>query len=281
MKALLCLLLAVSLLTTCKENTTLTKLQGGGVDSKTANKSVKDSILQQQMLDSINAVKDSLRELSIISAALKYAKTHLDESKYIRTVNVLDTFSVRLSFGNLFEDGRKHLYIFDERDQSVYMNIYSLEHGEFIKQLSLNEWGLNFTDDEIKDVNGDGFRDFIYHYYPSAGCCMRDINMTYIYKSSNGFADNIRLPNPTYYPKEKLIRGVEYGHPGEVPLYKFKWRGDKLDTIEYIYPADSIKKKYYRVARWGDEEIPSKRKVLNQIPTEYYKVVGLDWFLDY
>jgi len=139
-----------------------------------------------------------------------------------------------------------------------------------------------FINSGIKDLDGDGFVDYFIHWYPSSGCCRRNVYDVYRYQAeTNKFAKGIQFINPTFFAKEHLVRGVTYGHAGEVPLYKYKWNGRKLDTIEYIYPADTIKEKFYRVKRFGDKNDPKKRETLNAVPKEYRKLDGYDWFMSY
>ena len=38
-------------------------------------------------------------------------------------------------------------------------------------------------------------------------------------------SNNFEFINPTFSPKEKIIRGVCYGHPSETEMYKYKWNG--------------------------------------------------------
>jgi hypothetical protein len=40
--------------------------------------------------------------------------------------------------------------------------------------------------------------------------------------------------NPTFSPKEKIIRGICYGQAGDTEMYKYKWRGRHIDTLEFI-----------------------------------------------
>ena len=35
----------------------------------------------------------------------------------------------------------------------------------------------------------------------------------------NTFSKNFEFINPTFSPKEKIIRGICYGHPGETEMY--------------------------------------------------------------
>ncbi|RYU89537.1 hypothetical protein EWM62_14560 [Mucilaginibacter terrigena] len=133
----------------------------------------------------------------------------------------------------------------------------------------------------MADINGDGVNDFVVNWYPSSGCCARNNFHVYLYQKDNTFSNYFDFINPSFFPKEKLVRGVDYGHPGEVPLYKYKWNGLNVDTVEYIYPADTLKKKFYLVQRYGDNNCPEKRKVLAAVPKEYLKITGYDWFIDY
>ena len=83
--------------------------------------------------------------------------------------------------------------------------------------------------------------------------------------------------NPTFSPSEKLIRGIDYGQPGEVPLYKFKWVGYKVDTIEYILP-DTTKERYHVFKHWRDFDNPKAGRFLTSVPKEYHKIESYDWF---
>ena len=54
-------------------------------------------------------------------------------------------------------------------------------------------------------------------------------------KAADWLTDRNSIINPTFSPKEKIIRGVGYGHPGETEMYKYKWNGNTIDTMEYVY----------------------------------------------
>jgi hypothetical protein len=132
-----------------------------------------------------------------------------------------------------------------------------------------------FLDSGIKDLNGDGFDDYFIHWYPSSGCCRRDVYDIYLYQTeSRKFTDGLQFINPTFSPKEHLVRGVDYGHPGDVGLYKYKWNGFKVDTIEFIFPDTTGKKYYLSKTR----EFGRSGKLLTAVPKEYEKIESYDWF---
>ena len=91
--------------------------------------------------------------------------------------------------------------------------------------------------------------------------------------------EELDFMNPTFFPKEGIIRGIEYGHSGEVPLYKMKWRGMKVDTIEYIYPI--LDKKDTFLITTKSEYRPTKGKLVSPLPKEYRNIESIDWFLNY
>ena len=74
--------------------------------------------------------------------------------------------------------------------------------------------------------------------------------------------------------------------PGWTGLYKYRWRGERLDTLEYIYPDPTTKGRtfikmhistdfsYYRDDIKKGTRLPS-------LPQEYKTVEDLDWFLLY
>ena len=144
---------------------------------------------------------------------------------------------------------------------------------------------LTDPSDTIFDANGDGVKDFALRYYPLSGCCRRDIYYLYLSpEKKEGALSYIELINPTFYPKEHLIRGIGYGRPGHVELYKYRWRGEELDTLEYILPDMVTKGKTFlktkRIRDFYDNDNEGKTH-LNKLPKEYQTVIGLDYFLDY
>lgn len=142
----------------------------------------------------------------------------------------------------------------------------------------------SYPDWSIKDINNDGLKDFLINWYPLSGCCMRNIFDLYLSQTDETFSPEIELANPTFFLKEKLIRGVTYGHPGLASLYKFKWNGLKLDTLEYIYPniKDTLQISFVKSNRISyPHSKHNQSKNIKSIPKEYKTVLGLDYFKSY
>lgn len=244
----------------------------------------EDSIKRMQLEYRKQDLQDSLIAESMLEPMLKLASKNLHKRYFEKKIPKADTDAYSfIRLGNLFSKKQRHLLI--RRVVSpmiVYIDIYFIKNNQLKHIFSYNDWYMAYVNDTLKDINGDKYNDFLFHYYPVSGCCRRDVYYVYLYNNKTGkFSEQYKFINPTFSPSEKIIRGVEYGHPGEVPLYKFKWKGTKLDTIEFIYPADTLKKKFYIVKNWRDLENPPKRKLITSVPKEYLKVKSYDWFINY
>jgi len=168
---------------------------------------------------------------------------------------------------------------------NTLVRLYRIEHDAIQEKLSEYFPWMTVPSDTIFDANGDEVKDFALRFYPSSGCCRRDIYYLYLSpEKKEGQLSYIELINPTFYPKEHLIRGIGYGWPGHVELYKYRWRGEELDTLEYILPDVATKGKTFlktkRIRDFYDNDKEGKTH-LNKLPKEYQTVIGLDYFLDY
>ena len=141
---------------------------------------------------------------------------------------------------------------------------------------------MSYINDSIVDINGDKVKDFLVYSYSNSGCCMRNLYTVYLYdKEVDEFRHKYSFLNPTFSPKDKRIRGFGYGQPGTVDLYKYKWNGFEIDTLELISslrnPIDGkkVSDTFYRFNKNG--EIIEK---LLQLPKEYLNIDGIEWFLD-
>lgn len=158
-----------------------------------------------------------------------------------------------------------------------------LENDSFRLVCSEQTETQHYVGDTIRDVNGDGYSDYLFHIYPASGCCRRDIYLTHLYlPQSAGLTQSYRFVNPTFSPREKIIRGVLYGHSGLAPLYKYKWNGLRVDTLEFVRP-DTANKGQFFITRSGDADISRQdiKKTVKGLPPEYRDIEGVDWFLMY
>ncbi|MBK0379797.1 S8/S53 family peptidase [Mucilaginibacter segetis] len=247
----------------------------------TSKRGEKDSIrLETEREEKL----DSLRQIKLLDTAMKFAIKHQHDNFYTKNLTINDGLgaSATLKFGFLFSKEKRHLILKTKSAWDLHLRVLYLDRNKFKEVIHTVIWDLNYVADTVRDVNGDGYKDFISTTYYSAGCCARNRDEVRLYLPGDGnFSGSYTFINPSYSPNEKFIRGVDYGHPGEVPLYKYKWNGLKIDTVEYIYPADTLKKNFYIVKRYGDENDPTKRRVINSIPKEYRKMYGYNWFIDY
>lgn len=230
---------------------------------------------------------DSLKLDKILSDALKIATLEIKKDKFQKKYNVRpdDEYDVqvKINIDNYFSKNNSHLIVRRSGPNNILIDIYSKDGNEFKKVLSHDEWALTYVSDTIADINGDGLRDFVVNWYGATGCCLKAFSNVYLLRSDQKtFSKSFEFINPTFSPEEKIIRGVEYGHPGETEIYKYKWNGEKIDTLEYVY-YDTDKKG----EKTGKIIISKKRaynknkkdiKKLNSIPSEYKKIYGYDWF---
>lgn len=229
---------------------------------------------------------DSLRLDKVLQDALKIADQNIGKDKFIEKYEVLPDsipMSVEINLGCQFTKATPHLIIRRSEPSSTYIDIYSKGDNKFEKVLSHEQWTLTYVNDTIRDINGDGLNDFVVNWYGSSGCCLKAFSIIYLLRpDKNSFSVNFEFINPTFSPKEKMIRGVCYGHPGETEMYKYKWSGEKVDTLEYVsYQENDKGVKTGKVIISTGKPYGHKYKtlkVLTSVPTEYRKIEGYDWF---
>ncbi len=196
------------------------------------------------------------------------------------------TFSVKveLDFANHFSSRQKHLIVKRNSADLVNFDIYAFRNGGFEKVASHEESTMTFENDTIRDINGDGLKDFVVNWYGSNGCCLKAYSDVYILKDDAlSFYEPINFVNPTFYPEEKLVRGVCYGQPGMTPVYKQKWVGEKVEDVEYVFfELDKKYEKTGRIVRADNPDVKRATKVeyLKKVPKEYEAIFGFDWFMD-
>lgn len=239
--------------------------------------------------------RDSLWLGGVLREALAVARPHLGAAHFARQFEASDTTqghaTVRLQIGPLLTRQQKHLLVRRESVSKhpkwvnmVRLNCYRID-GQVLKPVLYHEqWDMEYLGDTLRDVNGDGYRDVVVNTYGVSGCCLRAFSMVYLFRSASGhFSPGFEFINPTFSPQEKLIRGLGYGHPGYTELYKYRWRGEAVDTIEYIYyehTDDGVKTgRVVRTRRppWGPE--PIEKHFLRKVPAEYARIEYYDWFL--
>jgi len=243
---------------------------------------------------------DSIRLDKVLQDALEIAYKKFSKNKFVEKYIVSPdsfTVSIEIKLDYLFSKEIPHLIIrrMETMENSpliirenvasyVYIDVYFKSKNKFEKVLSHSQWTMEYVNDTIRDVNGDGMNDFIVNWYGVNGCCLKAFSNVYLLRQDNKtFSKNFEFINPTFSPKEKIIRGVCYGQPGETEMYKYKWNGEKVDTLEYIsYEKNDKGVKTGKILISKDEPYGDKfkiLKVLDSVPKEYRKIDGYNWFI--
>lgn len=229
---------------------------------------------------------DSLQLEKILQHALKTAHKHFGKTKFTEEYGkFVDGLPVRveINMDYHFSKDEPHLIIRRAEPSSLYIDIYSKGLRKFEKAKSLVEWSMTYVNDTIRDINGDGLKDFVVNTYGSNGCCLKAFSKVYLLKQDKkAFSEEFEFINPTFSPEEKIIRGVCYGHPGETDMYKYRWNAYQVDTLEYVSyetNAEGIKTgKIITSTKRPFNNNSKTLKILNAVPAEYKKIEGYDWF---
>jgi hypothetical protein len=219
--------------------------------------------LNTQTTKEEQGIADSNTSAQILQSALNIA----NKQKGLDSFN-LYTGTFTINYGYIFSAAIKHLIINIKLPHTVVVDIYKLQKDKFEKVCEKNISRSAYVDSIITDVNGDNRPDYLFHWYPKSGCCERDMFDVFLQKPDGSFAKEAEFINPMFSSKEGVIRGLRYGI--KAPLYKYKWNGYKVDTVEYIYFPDSTSGKYFVKRR--HENRNEKGQLLNQLPDEYVKI---------
>lgn len=230
---------------------------------------------------------DSLRLDKVLIDALKIATQNISEEKFQKeyeiTVDNLYNVQVEIILDNHFDINYQHLIIRRHSPGPVNIDLYIKDKNKFKKVLSHEQWSMTYVNDTIRDINGDGLKDFVVKWYGSNGCCLKAFSNIYLLRADKKtFSNSFEFINPTFSPKEKIIRGVCYGHPSDTEMYKYKWNGETIDTLEYIsYEKNKKGEKTGKIIVSSDLPYGNRFKVLkrlNSVPDEYKRIKGFDWF---
>ena len=240
-----------------------------------------------------NVASQNDSELDIDS--LRFDKALKDAISMAEYSLALDSFSKQYEFypddssftiyndviiGNLFGDKQKYCLLRSNKNFETHFVLYKVHKNKMVKLVEREQPGIIYIRDTIFDVNGDEYKDFVIHRYSASGYCRRNIYSVYLNQAAEGyFTSDYEFMNPTFAVKDKIIRGVEYGHPGEAGLYKYKWNGLKVDTIEYIYHDVLIDESFIKTKKSSYRPTKKEGVVLNAVPEEYHHIDDFEWFM--
>lgn len=252
------------------------------VDNKEEERLAKRKQIEEQ------EKPDSINDDKVLSEAIRIAEQRKTQDRFkISYVATMPDSSyqvnVDIKSGFYFSGELPNLIIKRTISGSVYIDVFLKINQLYQKVLSHKQWALEYTGDTIRDINGDGLKDFVVNWYGSTGCCLKAFSNVYLLRSDKkSFSASFEFINPTFSPKEKIVRGVCYGHPGETEMYKYKWNKEVIDTIEYIYYEKNDKgEKTGKFIVSNNLSYRNNHKVLKRLsymPAEYRKIEGYDWF---
>ena len=220
------------------------------INKMSANNEITKEERQKQIAEESRI--DSLRLGIALKDAFKTAQPEFKKDNFTKQYELQPddssyTIYIEIEIGGLFKDQYKYFLLRRHVPWATYLDIYKIIGYNTKKLIEREQGGMTYIRDTIFDTNGDGHNDFLVHWYPSSGCCRRNV---YLNQPDKGnFTQDYEFINPTFSAKEKIIRGVGYGHPEEVELYKYKWNGLQVDTIEFIYPDANKKGQFIKTKK--------------------------------
>lgn len=232
--------------------------------------------------------RDSISMQGILNRAISKVKPHLTEKLYKTSYEEendhLGIITVNISIGKFFSKKERHVLVHRSNFGVIHFNFFSINENELKEILHHEQWALTYVSDTIRDINGDQLKDFVINSYGSAGCCLKAASQVYLRKDdAKKFTDAFHFINPTFSPKEGIIRGICYGHPGETEMYKYKWNEATVDTLEFISFQRNLKGektgKFMRSNKRFHFKKNKGNQVLRKVPKEYEGIYGYDWFL--
>lgn len=282
------LLLALS--TSCekpKEVKKVTSPISKKTESYNFKKFEKERIAKRDIINEQNR-KDSINLDKILIEALKISTENILKNTFFKEYEAEfeeeNTVKVTINTNFHFTKSQPHLIIRRYAPNEVLIDIYIKDNKAFKRVASHSQWSMTYVNDTIRDINGDGLNDFVVNWYGASGCCLKAFSNVYLLRADKKeFSKNFEFINPTFSPKEKIIRGVCYGHPGNTEMYKYRWKGEQVDTLEFIsYEVKANEEKTGKII--VSNKLPYDKdykvlKKLNNPPKEYQRIEGYSWFL--
>jgi len=149
----------------------------------------------QQQIDEERAlvISDSINMVHTLDFALKLANKNKNKKDFL-----FESDTLKIRYGYIFSTYFKHFIISRVFQYGINVDIYKLQKNTLVKVCSKNMAPLAFVGDTIQDVNGDGRIDYLFHWYPMSGCCLRDIYDVFLQKPNGDFAEEVEFVNPNF-----------------------------------------------------------------------------------
>lgn len=262
-------------------------------DSSIGQKNIKttDEIVEfrKKLLDTNYYYLNHLLE-AVLTSVNQKKQTHFIIGKIDSSIFNFKNMYATYEFGNIFSKEKKHLIVkrfineYADYETSLYSDIYLFENNSFINVASDTADGGYSGGEELKDLNSDGYKDYVVFTYSTAGCCPRSSENGYIYNSQNGHFEFVDFFNRESDYLKKIVYESDYGSPGLILFYKYKWVGLKKILIESIGPTKTSLEMYSFAKPYTYTKIlypREKKKILKEMPSEYKKLEMYDYFISY
>jgi len=229
----------------------------------------------------------SLRLEDVLDQALlridSYSFNTSFKEAYEVLANSVFTVNVEMDYDFHFSKKKRHLIINRLSPAATQIDVFTHTSDGLERILFHTKSPFEFTGDTLTDVNGDGLKDLVVNWYGTSGCCLKAFSDVYLIRNNlQSFSDPITFINPTFSSRERVIRGLCYGHPGETELYKFKWNGEKVDTLEYVaFETDDTNVRTGNVILSNQYPGHKDYKILRtvkSVPNDYRNIEGYSWF---
>lgn len=216
-----------------KTHTKSDSVQTSDIEKKITKEERQKQIEEETRIDSLRldiALKDAFKIAQTAFKTDNYNKQYElqpDDSSY--------TINIEILIGRLFKDNHKYFLLRRHVPWATYLDLYKIVDDKTEKIIEREQGGMTYIRDTIFDVNGDGHKDFLVHWYPSSGCCRRNVYNVYLNQPDKGkFTQDYQFINATFSAKEKIIRGVEYGILEKLDFINTNGMDFKLTLLNHL-----------------------------------------------
>jgi len=260
MKKFLYITFTLLALSACKNTSTTDKQEKEGITI------LQDSIKPLTSSDFENEVTDdpNPKLVAIVKDALqKVDSLYKGEENWLYSYTSQDSIAkTTIKAGKFFNNQPYVVLHIDDGIIESLVEVYKIEKNRtFRKKLSYIQDFIYAVHDSIFDANGDGINDFNIDWW-TTGAFGSSIIYIYLFDpKTEKFSTAYNFSNATFYPKEKIIRGVQAGFGGISPDYTTKGK----TFIRTKTPSEYPERK--------------EGELLKKVPEEYRD--QKDWFLRY
>ena len=157
--------------------------------------------LRQHEYEKNLVLNDVLRE------ALQIANQNIEKNTFYKKYKIVPAnipVKVEINLDFHFTKTFPHLIIKRWTPGTIYIDIFSKNDNHFKKVISREQWLMTYKNDTIRDINGDGLKDFVVNWEGSSGCCLKDYSDVYFLRKNKKHSRLfLILSIPPFLPAKK------------------------------------------------------------------------------